>query len=59
MLTRLEHDLTMAERRWPGQIARLITHQHPYTDFEAAFQHHGSDEIKVVLDWLADRASRS
>ena len=53
------HDLTMAEQRWPGQIARLITHRHPYTDFEAAFQHHGSDEIKVVLDWLPDRVSRS
>jgi glucose 1-dehydrogenase len=53
------HDVSMAERRWPGQIARLITHRHPYTDFEAAFQHHGSDEIKVVLDWLPDRVSRS
>jgi threonine dehydrogenase-like Zn-dependent dehydrogenase len=53
------HDLSMAERRWPGQIARLITHRHPYTDFDAAFQHHGSDEIKVVLDWLPDRVSRS
>jgi threonine dehydrogenase-like Zn-dependent dehydrogenase len=53
------HDLSMAERRWPGQIARLITHRHPYTDFEAAFQHHGSDEIKVVLDWQSDRVGRS
>lgn len=44
-------DLTTAERRWPGQTARLITHRHPYTDFETAFQRHGSDEIKVVLDW--------
>jgi len=47
------HDLSMAERRWPGQIAKLITHRHPYADFEAAFQHHGSDEIKVVLEWAA------
>jgi glucose 1-dehydrogenase len=53
------HDLTMAEQRWPGQVARLITHRHPYTDFEAAFKHHGSDEIKVVLDWRPDRVGRS
>jgi threonine dehydrogenase-like Zn-dependent dehydrogenase len=53
------HDLSMAEQRWPGQSARLITHRHPYTDFDAAFHHHGSDEIKVVLEWLPDHDSRS
>jgi threonine dehydrogenase-like Zn-dependent dehydrogenase len=52
------HDLAAAERRWPGQAARLITHRHPYSDFTAAFGRHGADEIKVVLEWPPD-GSRS
>ncbi len=44
-------DLVLAERRWPRHVADLVTHRHPFADFEAAFQHHGSDEIKVVLEW--------
>ena len=44
-------DLVLAETRWPDHVANLITHRHPYADFDAAFQHHGSDEIKVVLEW--------
>ncbi|MCC7418514.1 MAG: glucose 1-dehydrogenase [Acidobacteria bacterium] len=46
-------DLLLAEQRWPHRVADLITHRHPYADFDAAFQHHGSDEIKVVLEWAA------
>jgi threonine dehydrogenase-like Zn-dependent dehydrogenase len=46
-------DLVLAETRWPHHVADLITHRHPYADFDAAFQHHGSDEIKVVLEWAA------
>jgi hypothetical protein len=42
-----------AETRWPHRIVDLITHRHRYTDFDAAFQHHGADEIKVVLEWAA------
>jgi len=53
------HDLALAERRWPGQAARLITHRHPYTDLSAAFKHHGADEIKVVLEWPPDGSRRS
>jgi threonine dehydrogenase-like Zn-dependent dehydrogenase len=45
------NDLVRAEARWPQQVAEIITHRHPYGDFESAFQHHGSDEIKVVLEW--------
>jgi glucose 1-dehydrogenase len=44
-------DLGQAETRWPHHVGDLITHRHPYTDFDAAFRHHGSDEIKVVLEW--------
>lgn len=44
-------DLVLAEARWPGHTANLITHRHPFTDCDAAFRHHGSDEIKVVLEW--------
>jgi glucose 1-dehydrogenase len=46
-------DLALAETRWPHRIVDLITHRHRYSDFDAAFQHHGADEIKVVLEWAA------
>jgi glucose 1-dehydrogenase len=46
-------DLARACLRWGDHIAKLISHRHPYTDFSAALQHHGPDEIKVVLDWAA------
>jgi len=49
------NDLTLAHARWPHRIADLVSHRHPYTDFESAFQHHGSDEIKVVLEWGGDQ----
>jgi hypothetical protein len=45
------NDLVQAQQRWPGHAAGLITQRHNYTEFETAFQHHGSDEIKVVLEW--------
>ena len=44
-------DLVLAETRWPHHVADLITHRHPYADFDAAFQRHGADEITVVLEW--------
>src|SRR4029079_17186888 len=46
-------DLVLAEQRWPHHVADLITHRHPYVDFDAALEHHGADEIKVVLEWAA------
>ena len=45
------NDLVRAEARWPQRVVNLITHRHPFQDFESAFQHHGADEIKVVLEW--------
>jgi glucose 1-dehydrogenase len=45
-------DLVLAETRWPRH-SDLITHRHPYAGFDAAFQHHCSDEIKVVLAWAS------
>jgi threonine dehydrogenase-like Zn-dependent dehydrogenase len=46
-------DLVLSETRWPHHVADLITHRHSYADFDVAFEHHGSDEIKVVLEWAA------
>lgn len=46
-------DLVQAEARWPDLVAELITHRHPYADFDTVFRHHGPDEIKVVLEWKA------
>ena len=46
-------DLALAQTRWPHAVANLITHRHPYAEFDRAFAHHGSDEIKVVLEWGA------
>lgn len=44
-------DLASAHRRWPGQVANLITHRHPYTGFEAALRQHPAGEIKGVIEW--------
>lgn len=44
-------DLSRARLQWGDHVAHLITHRHPASEFEAALQHHGADEIKVVLDW--------
>jgi threonine dehydrogenase-like Zn-dependent dehydrogenase len=44
-------DLAHARLRWGDHVARLITQRHPADDFESALQHHGADEIKVVLEW--------
>jgi threonine dehydrogenase-like Zn-dependent dehydrogenase len=46
-------DLARADARWPGAAGALITHRHACTDFEAALEHHGAGEIKVVLEWSA------
>jgi glucose 1-dehydrogenase len=45
------NDLVQANARWRGRVADLITQRHSYTEFNSVFQHHGSDEIKVVLEW--------
>ncbi len=44
-------DLVKAQLRWGDHVASLITHRHPFADFAAGLQHHGQDEIKVVLEW--------
>jgi glucose 1-dehydrogenase len=49
------NDLVQAKTRWHDHVADLITQRHNYTEFENAFQHHGSDEIKVVLEWSGGR----
>lgn len=51
------NDLLKAQTRWHEHLADVITHRHNYTEFENAFQHHGSGEIKVVLEWSGDRMS--
>ncbi|MGD9597839.1 MAG: glucose 1-dehydrogenase [Steroidobacteraceae bacterium] len=44
-------DLAEARKLWGDHVAQLISHRHPADDFAAALDHHGSDEIKVVLEW--------
>jgi glucose 1-dehydrogenase len=44
-------DLAQARLLWGDHVAALITHPHPYTDFEAALSQHAADEIKVTLEW--------
>lgn len=44
-------DLARARLQWGDHITRLITHRHPAADFGGALDHHGSEEIKVVLEW--------
>jgi threonine dehydrogenase-like Zn-dependent dehydrogenase len=45
------NDLAKASQRWKGHIVKLITHRHPYSEFADGLQHHGQDEIKVVVEW--------
>ena len=51
------NDLVQAQTRWHEHVTDLITNRHNYTEFESAFQHHDSEEIKVVLEWSGDRVS--
>jgi threonine dehydrogenase-like Zn-dependent dehydrogenase len=44
-------DLTHANLRWGDHISKLITHHHPYTDFDDALHNHTADEIKAVIEW--------
>jgi len=32
----------------------LITNPYPFTDFANAQHHHGSDEIKVIIEWTTE-----
>ena len=36
---------------WGGMVKHLITHCHPYTDFNAVLHQHTPDEIKSVIEW--------
>jgi threonine dehydrogenase-like Zn-dependent dehydrogenase len=47
-------DLASAHLRWGDHAARLITHRHLLSDFEAALSKHPADEIKSVIEWAAD-----
>jgi len=44
-------DLLQAHLRWGEAVAQLITHRHPYIEFEAALSQHPADEIKAVVEW--------
>ena len=44
-------DLALARLRWPGQVARLITHRHKFSEAPGALAQHTPDEIKAVIEW--------
>lgn len=44
-------DLEHAQRQWGDLVGSLITHHHRFDDVGSALQHHGADEIKVVVEW--------
>ncbi len=44
-------DLLQAQLLWGDHLRQLITHRHPYTDFEAALREHPADEIKSIIEW--------
>jgi len=44
-------DIVKAQLRWGDHLAGLITHRHGSADFAACLEHHGEDEIKVVVEW--------
>ncbi len=44
-------DLGVADMRWPGLAARLITHRYAFNDCLTALREHPADEIKAVVEW--------
>ena len=48
-------DLVRARLAWGDHVTRLISHHHPYTDYQNALTRHDADEIKVVLEWNTGR----
>jgi threonine dehydrogenase-like Zn-dependent dehydrogenase len=46
-------DLTLARRMWGDHPAKLVTHRHPYSEFNLALRRHPADEIKTVIEWSA------
>jgi glucose 1-dehydrogenase len=44
-------DLAHAQLLWGDHVVKLITHHHPYTDFDTALHQHTADEIKAVIEW--------
>ncbi|MGH9534547.1 MAG: glucose 1-dehydrogenase [Terriglobales bacterium] len=44
-------DLLSAELRWPGHVAKLITHSYAAADAATGFSQHPTDEIKAVVEW--------
>jgi threonine dehydrogenase-like Zn-dependent dehydrogenase len=46
-------DLSIADTRWPGHTAHLITGRYPVTQFADAFAKPASDDIKVVVEWAS------
>ncbi len=46
-------DLASANLLWGTHISHLITHRHPFSDFETALHQHNPDEIKAVVEWTA------
>lgn len=44
-------DLAAAHLKWGGHVEKLITHRHPYSDFQSAFSEHPANEIKTVIEW--------
>jgi glucose 1-dehydrogenase len=44
-------DLVHASLVWGNTISQLITHHHPYADFDSVLHQHTADEIKAVIEW--------
>jgi len=51
-------DLLNAHYRWPGHIAKLITHRFPVEEVERAVHEHTPDEIKTIIEWRSLPAPR-
>jgi len=46
-------DLAHARLLWGDLMTQLITHHHPYQEYEAALHQHSADEIKAVIEWAS------
>jgi threonine dehydrogenase-like Zn-dependent dehydrogenase len=47
-------DLSLARLQWGEHVERLITHKYVSNDFEQALGEKPEDEIKAVVEWVAN-----
>ena len=45
------NDMVSIEKKYPGVLAKMVTHRFPPEEFAAAYSEKGADAVKVTIDW--------